>query len=294
MVAAQSELKVAQENLKRQANTVAQGLAKDYELARANETAIERALGRSKGEIQSHNRKEFELQSLERDVAANRQLYDSFMQRSKEVRAGDMQAPIARVVDEARPPKSAFGPNKRLIVGLSVLAALLAGVSLALLIERLNNTVKASHEVESKLGIRAIGVLPITAADKDVPLARMYQESNQNAFSEAIRTIRSSVLLSGLQSPRKVVLLTSSIPDEGKTTAACNLAFAFSQVKKTLLIEADMRRPKIGRILGQDRHRPGLAELVAEDRPLGECVYQVPDSRCTCCRSDACRRIRSS
>lgn len=278
MVAAQSELKVAQENLKRQANTVAQGVAKDYELARANETAIERALGRSKGEIQSHNRKEFELQSLERDVASNRQLYDSFMQRSKEVRAGDMQAPIARVVDEARPPKYAFGPNKRLIVGLSVLAALLAGVSLALLIERLNNTVKASHEVESKLGIRAIGVLPVTAADKDVPLARMFQESNQNAFSEAIRTIRSSVLLSGLQSPRKVVLFTSSIPDEGKTTAACNLAFAFSQVKKTLLLEADMRRPKLARILGEDRHRPGLAELVAENRPLEECVYQVQGS----------------
>src|SRR3990170_2930843 len=165
-----------------------------------------------------------------------------------------------------------------MIVGMWVLAALLAGISLALLIERLNNTVKASHEVESKLGIRAIGVLPVTLAEKDVPLARMFQESNQNAFSEAIRTIRSSVLLSGLQSPRKVVLLTSSIPDEGKTTAACNLAFAFSQVKKTLLLEADMRRPKLARILGEDRHRPGLAELVAENRPLEECMYQVEGS----------------
>ena len=91
MVAAQAELKTAHENLKRQVNTVAQGVAKDYELARANEAAIERALGRAKGDIQSYNRKEFELQSLERDVAANRQLYDTFMQRSKESRAGDMQ-----------------------------------------------------------------------------------------------------------------------------------------------------------------------------------------------------------
>ena len=149
-----------------------------------------------------------------------------------------------------------------MIVGMSVLAALLAGVSLALLIERLNNRVKASHEVESKLGVRAIGVLPVTTVQPDVPLERMFRESNQNAFSEAIRTIRSSVLLSGLQSPHKVVLLTSSIPDEGKTTLATNLAFAFSQVKKTLLIEADMRRPKIARVLGQERNRPGLAELV--------------------------------
>jgi capsular exopolysaccharide synthesis family protein len=278
MVAAQAELKTAHENLSRQVSTVAQGVAKDYELARANEAAIERALGRAKGDIQSHNRKEFELQSLERDVAANRQLYDTFMQRSKESRAGDMQTAIARIVDEARPPKAPFGPNKRLIVGLSVLAALLAGVSIALLIERLNNHVKASHEVESKLGVRAIGVLPITRPDEGVPLERMFRESNQNAFSEAIRTIRSSVLLSGLQSPRKVVLLTSSIPDEGKTTLATNLGFAFAQVKKTLLVEADMRRPKLARILGQERNRPGLAELVAQGLPLGECVYQVPDS----------------
>jgi succinoglycan biosynthesis transport protein ExoP len=278
MVTAQAELKSARENLSRQVNTVAQGVAKDYELARANEAAIERALGRSKGDIQSHNRKEFELQSLERDVAANRQLYDTFMQRGRETRAGEMQTPIARIVDEARPPKGPFGPNKQMIIGMAVLAALLAGVSLALLIERLNNRVKASHEVESKLGVRALGVLPITRSEPNEPLELMFSESNQNAFSEAIRTIRSSVLLSGLQSPRKVVLLTSSVPEEGKTTLATNLAFAFSQVKKTLLIEGDMRRPKIARILGQDRNRPGLAELVAQGLPLAECVYQVPDS----------------
>jgi succinoglycan biosynthesis transport protein ExoP len=278
MVAAQADLKAAQESTRRQVTTVAQGLSKEYELARANEASIERALGRSKGDIQAHNRKEFELQSLERDVASNRQLYDTFMQRSKEVRAGDIQSPIARITDEARPAKYAYGPNKRLIVGMAVLAALLAGVSLALLVERLNNSVKASHEVESKLGVRAIGVLPVTTSQPDAPLERMFREHNQNAFSEAIRTIRSSVMLAGLQSPKKVVLLTSSVPDEGKTTLATNLSFAFSQLKKTLLIEADMRRPKLARVLGQDRNRPGLSELVAEGRPIHECVYQVPDS----------------
>lgn len=279
MVAAQAELKAAQENLKRQANTAAQGLAKDYELARANEASIERALGRSKGDIQSYNRKEFELQSLERDVAANRQLFEAFMQRSREARAGDMQSPIGRIVDEARPAKGAFGPNKRLIVQLWAFAALLLGVSLAVLIERLNNRVKASHEVESKLGVRAVGVLPVTKADAGVPIERMFRESNQNAFSESIRTIRSSILLSGLQSPRKVVLLTSSVPDEGKTTLASNLAFAFAQVKKTLLIEADMRRPKLGRVLGDDGTRPGLSELVTGQAAAGQCIFEVAGSK---------------
>lgn len=228
MMAAQSDLKAAQESLKRQVAVVAQGVAKDYELARANEAAVERALARAKGDIQLINRKEFELQSLERDVAANRQLYDTFMQKSKESKVGDMQSPIARIVDEARPPKGPVGPNRRMIVVTAVLAALVGAIALALLVERLNNTVKASHEVETKLGVRAIGVLPITQSNTGMHIERVFTESNQNAFSESIRTIRSSVLLSGLQSKRKVVMLTSSIPEEGKTTLAINLAFAFS------------------------------------------------------------------
>ena len=279
MVAAQAELKAAQENTRRQVGSVTQGVAKEYELARANEASIERALAKSKGDIQSYNRREFELQALEREVAANRQLYDTFMQRSREAKAGDMQTPIARIIDEARPPGGPVGPNRRMIVTTALLAALIGGAALAVLIERLNNTVKASHEVESKLGVRCLGVLPITKAQIDAPVERMFTESNQNAFSEAIRTIRSSVLLSGLDTKSKVVLLTSSVPEEGKTTLALNLAFAFSQVKKTVLVEADMRRPRFNRILEQDRHHPGLSELVAGEREAGECVFQVPDSK---------------
>ena len=279
LVAAQADYKAAQENLRRQINTAIQGVTKDYEIARANEIAVERALSQSKGDIQAYNRKEFELQSLERDFASNRQLYDAFIQRAKETRTGEMPLAIARIIDEARPPKGPFGPNMRLIVSLSLLGALVAGVAFALLVERLNDRVKASHEVETKLGIRALGVLPVTEPEKGVPLERMFSEANQNAFSESIRTIRSSVLLSGLQSPRKVVLLTSSIPDEGKTTLAANLAFAFSQVKKTLLLEADMRRPKISRVLGQDKNRAGLSELVAGEWPMEQCIYQAADSK---------------
>jgi succinoglycan biosynthesis transport protein ExoP len=278
LVAAQADFKAAQENVKRQINTVIQTVSKDYEVAKANELAVERALAQSKGDIQAYNRKEFELQSLERDVVSNRQLYDAFLQRSKETRAGEMPVAIARIIDDARPPKGPSGPNRQLIVGVGVLAALLAGVALALLIERLNNAVKASHEVESKLGIRALGVLPVTPGEKNVPIERMFRESNQNAFSEAIRTVRSSILLSGLQSPRKVVLLTSSVPDEGKTTLAANLAFAFSHVKKTLLLEADMRRPKLAKVLGDNANRPGLSELVAGTASIEQCVHSVLDS----------------
>ena len=129
-----------------------------------------------------------------------------------------------------------------------------------------------------------------------MPLERMFRESNQNAFSEAIRTIRSGVLLSGMDSPRKVVLLTSSMPDEGKTTVASNLAFAFAQVKKTLLIDADMRRPKIGRRARRRRATAGpVGTRGRARRTLGSASIEVAGlATCTCCRPAACRPIRSN
>ncbi len=261
MVAAETELKSARE----------------FESARANEAAIERTLNAAKGDIQNLNRKEFQLAALEREVATSRQFYDMFMQRYKETSiSGEMHSPIARVVDPAIVPTTKFGPNNRLIVGLSLLAALLVAASLALLLERLDNTIKTTHEVETRLGVPVLGVLNITKVKRGQQLERVFLDDPQTLFAEAIRTIRSGVMLSSIDSPRKIVLVTSSVPEEGKTTVAANLAFALGQVKKTLLIDADMRRPKIGRLLGgANSNLIGLSQLVSGEATLERCVYPV-------------------
>jgi capsular exopolysaccharide synthesis family protein len=278
MVAAQSDLKAVRDNVKRQAGTIVDSVLKDYEVAKANEASLERALTRAKAESQAYNRKEFTLARLEREVTSNRQLYDLFTLRAKETNTGDVPSAIARVIDAAIMPKSPFGPNKRNIVGVAMLVALAIAVSIALLLEQLDVTVKTSHEVESKLEVKAVGILPRMRLAPGTPVERMFIDDNQSAFAEGIRSIRSDLMLSGIDSPQKVVLLTSSLPEEGKTTVACNLAFAFSQIKKTLLVEADMRRPKIARVLGGNEHRAGLSELVAGSAPLDECVYPADNS----------------
>lgn len=278
MVSAQSDLKAVQENLRRQVSTVVDGVVKDYEVAKANEASLERSLARAKVESQEYNRKEFTLARLEREVASNRQLYDLFTQRAKETNTGDVPSAIARVIDVAKLPKAASGPNKRNIVGIAMLVALAMAVSIALLLEQLDITVKTSHEVESKLEVKAVGVLPRLTLAPGVAIERLILDENHGPFAEGIRSIRSDLLLSGIDSPQKVVLLTSSLPEEGKTTVACNLAFAFSQIKKTLLVEADMRRPKIARVLGADAHRAGLSELVAGSASLEDCVFPADSS----------------
>ena len=264
MIAAQAELHGAQQNLRRELNTVVASLGKEVEVARENEAAIERALQRAKADIQSFNRKEFELTALEREVTANRQLYEQFMQRSKETNVSDeLQNTVARVIDPAVVPMAPSGPDKRRIVLVSVLAALVIAMALAVLLERLDNRVKTSHDVETRLEVPAVGAVQKTKLQPDQPIERLFFDDPSTAFAESIRTIRSGVLLSGLDSPQKTVLVTSSIAAEGKTTIAANLAFALSHVKKTLLIDADMRRPQIGKLLGAPEGHFGLSNLVA-------------------------------
>jgi polysaccharide biosynthesis transport protein len=279
MIAAESELKSARENLRRQIASVAQTVTRELEVARANEQAVERALNAVKADIAGLNRKEFQLASLEREVQNNRQLYEMFIQRLKETNISEaMQTANARVIDAAMTPQTPVGPNKRAIVGVSLLAALLVGVALALLVDRLDNTVKTSREVEQRLGVPALGVVQYARAKRGQPLERVFLDDPQTALAESIRTLRSAVMLTALDSPKKIVLVTSSLPKEGKTMVAANLALALGQVAKTLLIDADMRRPQIGRIFGE-RSLPGLSDLCAGSAVPEQCLYRVPDTQ---------------
>ncbi len=279
MIAGDAELKVARENTRKQVDSVVAGITREYEVARANEQAIERALGQVKGDIQSLNRKEFQLGVLEREVAANKQLYDLFMSRFKETNvAGELQTTIARVVDAAVASSIPHSPKKLQIVGFSVVLGLLLGVLMAFFLEYLDNTLKTSEDVEPKVGLPALGILERLRKGQGKHMELAFLEDPHSTFSEAVRTIRTAVMLSGLDAPHKVLLVTSSVSAEGKTTVAANLALAIGQMKKVLLIDADMRQPRIGDIFGHGS-RAGLSNLVAGTAKASDCVHSVDGSR---------------
>lgn len=276
MTAARSELSAAEGSLKGQVEQIVAGIERNYQLAIANENSLRASFDANKSQIQDISRKEFQLRELQREVDGNRALYDTFMTRLKETAAtADLETANARVVDPATVPTEPVKPKKTLIVAIAALLALFAGVGLTLLLDALNNTFKSTEEIENRLNIPVLGILPQMKVQERRELARMFTADTDKSFSESIRTIRTGVVLSGMDHPHKVMVITSSIPGEGKSTVSANLAFALGQMERVLLIDADLRRPTLAKSFEFPVGTPGLANLIAGTARLEECIQQV-------------------
>lgn len=276
MEAARTELAAAQASLRGQVEQVVAGIERNYQLAVANENSLRASVNANKAQIQDISRKEFKLRELQREVDTNRALYDTFLTRLKETAAtSDLDSASARVVDPATVPSIPVKPKKALIVVLATFLAGLVGVGLVLLLEALNNTFKSTDEVESTLNLPVLGILPLIKKADRKQIANLFTSDTDKSFSESIRTIRTSVVLSAMEEPHKILVVTSSVPGEGKSTVAANLAFALGQMEKVLLIDADMRRPTLAKNFGFPVGTPGLANLIAGTAKLEECIKAV-------------------
>jgi polysaccharide biosynthesis transport protein len=280
MIAAQSELAQATANLNNQAQNVIEGIRKRYEAAKSAEAAIVAALNRAGQQYQKVGRKESKLETLQRDVDTNRQLYDLFFKRLSETSAtGDLATARANIVAPAVVPRVPVKPAKLRIVSIAVLLTLLFGVGVAFLLASLDNTVKNSKDVEEKLKRPLLGRVPLLRG-KALRAVSTIGKSDETreidpAFAEAMRTIRTAISLDNLDKPHKIILVTSAVGSEGKSIIALNLAVAFAQGERTLLIDADMRRPSVGNMLGLPRDAPGLSDLLTNNSQLARCVIHT-------------------
>jgi capsular exopolysaccharide synthesis family protein len=280
LMQAETELRKVREQMGQQVDAVVASLRNEFELAKENEKAIEHSLAEAKGNVQSINRKEFELASLERAVATNRQIYDMFLNRFKETRASqeiDTNS-VARVTDEARASQYPIKPKKEQATSIAFVLGILLGALISLLLERLDNTLKSADDVEEKLERPMLTMLPLLGAAEAKSVGRHYLEDPTSVFSEAIRTARTGVLLSASDEPNPTLLVTSSVPGEGKTAVAINFALAEAQTKRALLIDADLRRPSVAAKLGLDVTKPGLTSLLTGAATFEECLQRVPGS----------------
>jgi len=277
MIAARSELDEANEELAREVRKVVSGISREYEVVLRNEEQLQANWASRKSEMQDFNRVEFELRELQREVEANQQLYDIFFTRLKGVsETGGFAKPHARIVDSAVTPATPIRPRKTLSIALAFAIGIALGCAVAVLLDLLDNTIKTPDDVILKLPVPLLGAIPRQKLDKSGTFPQ-YWQNHHSPFAEAIRTIRTGVVLSGLDDPARVILVTSTVPDEGKSTLVMNLAAALGQMERTLVIGGDLRRPSLAKIAGLAPGHRGLSHFVAGHAPLDDCVEYLDE-----------------
>jgi capsular exopolysaccharide synthesis family protein len=225
------------------------------------------------------SRKEFRFKELEREVQTNRNLYDTFFTRIKQANDSlELDTANARIIDPAVAPSLPFKPRKSLLVTLALVLSVILGAVLAFLLDYLDSTFKGAEDVEDKLGLSMLGMVPLVKTKKKDDAPIYFLDSMQSGYAEAMRTVRTSVVLSGIDKPHKVIMLTSSVPSEGKSTSAINLAVALGQMEKVLLIDGDMRKPTIAKVLNVPPNSPGLSNVVAATSTLEDCILHMDDA----------------
>lgn len=245
-----------------------------YQQAQLDLAEAQQAMQVARSTAMAVSRKQFGFQELMREVETNRNLYDTFFTRIKEANeTRQLETANARVVDPAVTPDRPVKPLKGLTMALAFVLSLMLGVMLAFLLDYLDSTFKGADDVEARLGVPMLGLLPIARRKLEQGAKPLFLDSDQQGFAEAVRTVRTGVVLSGLDASHQIVVVTSSVPGEGKTTTSVNLALAMGQMERVLLIDADMRRPTIAKTLGIPGSSPGLSNLVAGTAEAEQCIH---------------------
>lgn len=276
LVSAKTELRTAANSLRLQVQQVVAGIERQYQLSVASENALRQSFNTNKAQIQDISRKEFQLREFQREVDSTRALYETFVTRLKETAAtSDMDSAKARIVDAAIVPTEASKPRKSLIVAIVALAAAVLGVALAFLLETLSNTFKSDETIESTLGVPLLSVVPLVMKKSRRQLARLFEDNDHPRFCETIRNLRTWLMLQSSETPSQVVLVTSSVAGEGKSTIANNLACSLTSLERVLLIDADMRQPTLSLNFDFPPENPGLANVIAGTARLEDCIRTV-------------------
>jgi capsular exopolysaccharide synthesis family protein len=259
---------------------ILQAIRNDYLAAVKNEDGLRVQAEKAKAQAMDLNDRATQYNILNREVTANKDIHQSLLQRAKEIDA-TMGADISniQVVDNALLPVIADRPRIKLNLFLSMGIGLMLGLAAAFLLEFMDNTIKRVDELSDRFGITILGVLPEVEDGLKDKLDDLVVCDPRAGFSEAIRTTRVSIQLStaGAGSTQKL-LITSTTEGEGKSTIAVNMAKAFTAAgEKVLIIDADLRRPRLHKVFSQAvPGGGGLSELLVETKSL-EDVLRTTD-----------------
>jgi len=285
-----NQLKEIDSQIQGEMKKVAAKLRGQYMAALQRENMLHAALDKQKQEANKLNESAIAYTLLKRDVDTNRQLYEGLLQKLKEagVSAG-LKSNNFRIVDSARPPTGPIEPNVPRNLLFAAVLGLATGIGMAFLIEGLDNTVRTTEQAQLISGIASLGMIPlgsksaregpnpkrlVIATSKEA-VELVTQVRPQSQMAESYRALRTSLLLSNLGAPPKVIMVTSALPQEGKTTTSINTAVVLAQKGvRVLLIDADLRRPSIHKTLGMGP-RSGLSNVLTGSTTLEQAISRT-------------------
>jgi polysaccharide biosynthesis transport protein len=251
-------------------------LENEVAVARSRERALAEALEEAKDRSAVTSQAGVQLRQLEREAEANRDLYQTFLTRLKQTEEQlDLVRSDATIVSPAAIPQEPSFPKPKLMIGVGFTSSAMLGILLALLRERLSSTFRTGRELHEALGVASFGLVPSIHRSRRLPSPHRYLiEKPLSAYADAIRSVQKSLELSCLdQRQFQVVLVTSTLPGEGKTTLALSLAASAARSgRKTIVIDVDLRHPSVAREIGQP-FGPGLVEFLAGEATADDIIH---------------------
>ncbi len=283
-----TQLKEVDAQLQSEMTKVVSRVRSGYLASLQHESMLRQALENQKQEANKLNESAIEYSLLKRDVESYRTLYEGLMEKLKEagVTAG-LRSNNIRSVDKARVPTYPSEPNVPRNLTFALALGLSTGIGLAFLLEGIDNTVRTPEQAQAISALPSLGMIPMGSKGSLEATARRFsvassreavelvtQARPQSQMAESYRALRTSLLLTSLGGPPKVILVTSALPQEGKTTTSINTAIVLAQKgTRVLLIDADLRRPSIHKTLGMGP-KTGLSNVLTGNATLQQAVVR--------------------
>ena len=291
VVQIKDQLQEIDRQLKSETNKAIDRLKGEYLAALQRENMLRDSFEKQKQEANKLNESAIEYSLLKRDVESNRTLYEGLLEKLKEagVTAG-LRSNNFRIINAARVPTGPSEPNIPRNLTFALGFGVISGIGLAFLLENMDNTVRTPEQAQAVSGLPSLGMIPLGSKinNRGLAGARLALTSSQEAvelvtqvrpqsqMAESYRALRTSLLLSNLGAPPKVIMVTSARPQEGKTTTSINTAIVLAQKGvPVLLVDADLRRPSVHKTLGMGP-RSGLSNVLTGSATLEQTVTVSP------------------